>query len=201
LKYRYEVKGTTAKCYTFTAQVDNLAEAQRVAKAKFREINKEETTFSCEIPGNTRFVSGANISLSGLGVFDGKYYIDKATHSVGSGYTTSIEAHKIVKYVEIIPATIPKAAAAATSNSADFKENDVVRVKSSASKYYPGSCGIPSWVKSEYKHVIMQTTLHGKPAVKGGKVCVLLGNKISIKTGRRMAGIMSWIAIENIEHA
>lgn len=95
LKYRYEIKGTTAKCYSFTAKVDNLAEAQRVAKAKFREINKAETTFSGEIPGDTRIVSATNINLNGFGVFDGKYFIDKATHTVSSGYTTAIEAHKV----------------------------------------------------------------------------------------------------------
>lgn len=199
LKYRYEVKGTTAKCYSFTAKVDNLAEAQRVAKAKFREVNKAETTFNCELPGDTRYVSGATVMLSGFGMFDGKYYIDKATHKIGGGYTVALETHKVVQYEEIKQAVIPKAAAAAPKSS-EFKNGDVVKVKSSASKYYPGSCGIPGWVKSDYKHVIIQTTLSGKPAVKGGKTCVLLGDKISLKTGKRVAGIMSWIATENIEH-
>lgn len=111
LSYRYEVKGTTAKSYSFTAKVDNLSEAQRVAKAKFRELNKAETTFSGTVPGNTKMVSGANITLSGFGLFDGKYFIDKATHKVGGGYTTALETHKVEQYVEVTRSVSLSAAA------------------------------------------------------------------------------------------
>lgn len=197
LSYHYEVKGTTAKSYSFTAKVDNLAEAQRVAKAKFRELNKAETTFSGTLPGNTRMVSGANVTLNGFGLFDGKYFIDKATHKVGGGYTTALEMHKVKQYVEVTNSV--SLSKAASTKSQNFKKGNVVKVKSGASTYYPGSCGIPGWVKTDYHHVILQVTSNGKPVVKGGKTCVLLGDKISISTGKRVAGIMTWISEENLE--
>ena len=198
LSYRYEVKGTTAKSYSFTASVDNLAQAQRAAKAKFRELNKAETTFSGTLPGNTRMVSGTNVMLSGFGQFDGKYFIDRATHKVGGGYTTAIEAHKVEVYQEV---TVSSSAPAPVLQAEGFKKGDVVAVKPGTSNYYPGSCGIPEWVKADYHHVVLQTESGGKPVVKGGKPCVLLGDKISVSTGKRSSGIMTWIAVENLKSA
>lgn len=70
---------------------------------------------------------------------------------------------------------------------------EVVEVKSSASKYYPGGATIPSWVKTGSYHKVTQVNSNGKPVLKGGKTCVLLGKKVDKKNGRESAGIMSWI--------
>jgi hypothetical protein len=42
--------------------------------------------------GDMRFVAGVNIQVAGWGKFDGKYFIEKAAHSVNaSGYITSLD--------------------------------------------------------------------------------------------------------------
>ena len=41
--------------------------------------------------GDLRFVGAENITITGFGVFDGKYVIEKATHSVGDSYTTKLD--------------------------------------------------------------------------------------------------------------
>ena len=74
----------------------------------------------------------------------------------------------------------------------DFEVGDIVEIKSSAGRYYPRGPAIPSWVKGSY-HLITQTQSVGKPVVKGGKTCVLLGKKINKSNWEDSAGIMTWI--------
>jgi N-acetylmuramoyl-L-alanine amidase len=70
---------------------------------------------------------------------------------------------------------------------------DVVAVKDSAHTYYPGGATIPAWVKTGSYHTVTQIASGGKPVVKGGRQCVLLGKKVDKKSGKESAGIISWI--------
>ena len=72
---------------------------------------------------------------------------------------------------------------------------DVVAIKESADKYYPGGAQIPNWVKEDTYHAVTQIVSNGKPVVKGGKPCVLLGKKVDKKSGKESSGIMSWINV------
>ena len=67
------------------------AEAQRKAKAKLYEANKKEITGSMTLMGDYRLIAGETVSIIGAGKFDGKYKINKSTHSLSGGYTTTIE--------------------------------------------------------------------------------------------------------------
>ena len=67
------------------------AEAQRKAKAKLYEANKKEITGSMTLMGDFSLIAGETVSIIGAGKFDGKYKINKATHSLSSGYVTSID--------------------------------------------------------------------------------------------------------------
>ena len=94
-----------------------------------------------------------------------------------------------------------RAAVRATLNKSSTPPNlplgiqvgDLVEVKATANSYYPGGATIPSWVKTDSYHVVTQVVSNGKPVVKDGKACVLLGKKVNKKTGVESAGIMSWI--------
>ncbi|MEK3992288.1 MULTISPECIES: N-acetylmuramoyl-L-alanine amidase [Robertmurraya] len=81
------------------------------------------------------------------------------------------------------------------NQSTSIQVGDVVEVKSSASTYYPGGASIPAWVKTGSYHKVTQIISNGKPVVKGGKNCVLLGKKVDKKTNKESAGIMSWIDV------
>ena len=72
-------------------RVDTLADAKTMAKKRLRDANKKEITGRIDMMGDLRFVGGQNITISGWGKFSGRYAIDKATHSVRGGYTTSLE--------------------------------------------------------------------------------------------------------------
>ena len=74
-----------------------------------------------------------------------------------------------------------------------------VAFRASAERYTPNSALIPDWVKTDYNHIVTQVTVNGKPFNKGGKTCVLLGKKIAKKGGSIVAGIMTWVAVDNLQ--
>ena len=75
-------------------EVENIAEAERLAKKRLREKNCQEWTGNITVPGNLNLVAAVTVNLYGFGKFDGKYIITRASHSVGSGYQTSIELRR-----------------------------------------------------------------------------------------------------------
>ena len=75
-------------------QVKSAAEAERLARRKLREKNKEETTGSFEVLGNFNLLSSLTVKVKGFGSFDGNYLITSAKHNLGSGYTTSIDIRR-----------------------------------------------------------------------------------------------------------
>lgn len=81
----------TGRILEINQKVDNEADAREIAKKKLRSANKKEITGNLTLMGDLRFVGGSNITLEGFGAFDGKYAIEKATHSVGDSYTTKLD--------------------------------------------------------------------------------------------------------------
>lgn len=96
IEYCYRVtNASSAKVFQLNEQVDSLSHAEQVCRAKLRRLNMGETKISFSIMGNALLLAAVNIGISGFGAFDGKYFIDKVTHKVGSGYVASIEAHLV----------------------------------------------------------------------------------------------------------
>ena len=71
-------------------RVDSQSQAQEVAEKALTQANSKEITASITVKGDTRFLAGLNVTLTGFGMFNGKYFIEKATHTLGSGYTTAL---------------------------------------------------------------------------------------------------------------
>lgn len=74
----------------------------------------------------------------------------------------------------------------------------VVQFKADAKQYNPTTKDIPNWVKQDYNHIVTQTTSNGKPVIKGGKTCVLLGKKVKKTGGDPVAGVNTWTAVDNL---
>ena len=72
-------------------RVESNAQAISLAEKRLLQANSGEVKASISTIGNVDFLAGNNLTLSGFGVFDGKYTIEKVTHSLGSGYTSSLE--------------------------------------------------------------------------------------------------------------
>ncbi|MBP1924589.1 phage protein D [Sedimentibacter acidaminivorans] len=86
-----------SKIYELNRKVDNISEARRLAQKTIRRLNKAENIASLTFVGNVELLGGVTINLEDFGKFSGKYIIEKATHSIGSGFTTSIEARKVLE--------------------------------------------------------------------------------------------------------
>lgn len=77
-------------------KVDSPAEAEKLAKKKLKEKNREEITVNLSVIGDFIYLAGQTLELKDFGFYDGRYMIKKVTHSVGKGYTCSLEMYKCV---------------------------------------------------------------------------------------------------------
>lgn len=102
---------------------------------------------------------------------------------------------EVNKRLAAVTPTAPQKPAEPTTpaTNSGIKEDGIVEFKSDSTVYYPGSTPIPTWVKSDFYHVVTQTTVGGKPVIKGDVTCVLLGKKVEKTRSTESAGINSWI--------
>lgn len=87
----------TGRTLYVNQRVASIKEAEMLAKKKLRQANKEAETVSLSLMGDTRFVAGVTVNLSGFGKFDGKYIIIQATHSQQRGYEISLELRRCLE--------------------------------------------------------------------------------------------------------
>jgi phage protein len=90
----YTADGKKGKTLQVNEQVESVAEALNLAKKRLREKNKDEVTGSLNMLGNFVLLSGVTVNLLGFGAFDGRYLITRASHDIGSGYTTNIDVRR-----------------------------------------------------------------------------------------------------------
>jgi hypothetical protein len=86
----------TGKTLVINERVTSIAEAERLAKMRLRQKNKEEVKFSITMMGDIRLVAGVTVMIQGWGKFDGKYFVETAEHS-GPGYTVKLELRRVLE--------------------------------------------------------------------------------------------------------
>lgn len=70
----------------------------RRAKAKVRDANKDKKTATVELAiGNPLIAAGQTFMLSGVGQFDGKWFIESASHKVAPKYDTSLTIRRCLE--------------------------------------------------------------------------------------------------------
>lgn len=100
IEYTYTPKdgGGSGQVLEINEKVTSREEARQLAMKRLRQKNKKETSARFTLVGNTGIAAGCTISVKGYGMFDGRYFIDTATHNVtGSGYTTEISCTKTLE--------------------------------------------------------------------------------------------------------
>ncbi len=101
IDYTYEPPKAPKVGHTLVVneRVENIAEAESLAKKKLRVQNKKEVTGEISVLGNVNLSAGLNVQVSGFGAFDAKYAIDTASHtySQGSGYVTRLSLHRVLE--------------------------------------------------------------------------------------------------------
>lgn len=79
-------------------KVKTREEARQLAMKRLRQKNKAEFSAEFTLVGDVRLVAGVTVDVIGYGMFDGKYIIENATHSVtGSGYTLQVKLRRILE--------------------------------------------------------------------------------------------------------
>lgn len=92
--------GTGTRILKKSGKADSKADAQRMIQAAVNEANHGATTMSLSMIGNAFFVASQCVTVVGLGKLSGKYYVDKVTHRVGSGYTMDLELSLVESMTE-----------------------------------------------------------------------------------------------------
>lgn len=85
---------TEGKTLLVKKDVKSVEEAERMARKELREKNKDEVTGSLTCMGDTDLSAGLTVTVKGFGKFDGKYIISQVKHSLGSGYTCSVDLRR-----------------------------------------------------------------------------------------------------------
>lgn len=80
-----------------SVKVSTSEEAKRVAREQLKLYNSYAKTAEFTLCGTPSLVAGVAVGLDGWGVWDGKYIVSEATHSIGgNGYETKISLRKVV---------------------------------------------------------------------------------------------------------
>lgn len=100
IEYTFYVPGqnadTEGRILEINQQVESIAEAEKLAKKSLRNKNKDEITASLSIPGGYEFAAGCVYKLTGWQKFDGNYICEKVSHSIGGGYSVSLELRRVL---------------------------------------------------------------------------------------------------------
>lgn len=144
--------GSAGRMYSVNTQASSRYDAELQAAAKVNDANRNIETMDVTIRANIKIVASHCINISGLGKADGKYYIDKVKHSVGSGYKMQLTLHKVQKPIKV---TAPAKSAGGGGNytvvSGDTLWGIAKRYYGSGTKYnliYDANAGI---IESEAK--------------------------------------------------
>lgn len=85
-----------AQEYELKKRVKSQAEAERLAKAKLRELNAKVMTGQVTLIGDPSIAAGVVIAVKGFGSFDGNFIVEEARHNVSSsGYTTELRLRRV----------------------------------------------------------------------------------------------------------
>ena len=168
----------------------------KVCKDVSTDFSKIEVGEAVWMEGHIGVYVGNGLAVECTPKWEDKVQITACNRSVSGYNRRNWTKHGKLPYITYVadaePTPEPVKPEPVQPVTGEIGVGSVVVFKNDADRYYPTGSKIPSWVKTDYKHVVTQTTSRGKPVVKGGKTCVLLGKKIRIKDGREEDGINTW---------
>lgn len=95
LTYKYMIK-EGKRILKVNEKAESYVDAEIKAKAKLRQKNKAAMTINLTLMGDVKYLAGTCYKLTGFGKFNGKYYIDKVTHTLNGGYVVTLQMHKVL---------------------------------------------------------------------------------------------------------
>lgn len=154
--------GSSERLYVINSKADSQYDAELQAMAKVNSVNKKMNTMEIKIMANTAIIASSVVSVEGLGKLDGKYYVDKVKHTVGTAYTMNLSLHRIQAGIK------PKSVVEADTDGTNYivKPGDTLW---GLAKTYYGS-GIKYVKIYEANKTIIEETAkaHGYPSSNNG---------------------------------
>lgn len=98
-EYTYTPKDadSSGQVLEINEKVSSKDEAKKLAQKRLREKNKNTFAASFTLVGDPSLVAGVTVIVSGYGLFDGKYIIEQATHTVSGGYKVSVTLRQVLE--------------------------------------------------------------------------------------------------------
>lgn len=87
--------GSGNRILDVSGKADSKEDAKKKVIAAVNLANRGITTMSITIMGTFKIVASACVRITGLGKLNGKYFVDKVTHSIGKGYELHLELSKV----------------------------------------------------------------------------------------------------------
>lgn len=100
IEYTYTPDSNTGTGQTLEVneKVTSTEEAKELAKKRLREKNTQEYTARLKVVGDVSLVAGVTVKLKGFQIFDRKYKVTQAKHSlIGSGYTVDLSLKQVLE--------------------------------------------------------------------------------------------------------
>lgn len=95
----FTIPGKTGPTLKLQERVESTAEAVRRARNELRNRNKQAHQASFTVVGDPKLVQGATIEVLKYSNYNGKYFIESATHSIlSTGYETSIQCRRVLTF-------------------------------------------------------------------------------------------------------
>lgn len=107
LTYSYTIPGGSGRRTLYiNEQAETFRDAEIIAKSRLLENIRSAVSLTFRVKGDTKHVAARNISISGMGKADGKYFVERVTHSkpARGSYTCSIKAHPCVTHTDLFRA-------------------------------------------------------------------------------------------------
>lgn len=103
LTYSYNIKGNAKRILRINTQADSYQEAEIKAKSMLLANNRKAQELTIKVKGDPKYISAQNVNITGLGKLDGKYFIDKVTHSKNakSGYYCTLKMHLCITNIDV----------------------------------------------------------------------------------------------------
>ena len=88
----FDEEAKNNQCLEVSAHVTSTGEAKTLAEKRLRLHNKFEQTATFTMLGHPRYIAGVTLLLSGFGMWNGKYIVTSAVHTVNaSGYIVQMQ--------------------------------------------------------------------------------------------------------------
>lgn len=99
IKYVYDVPGVKdGPTLKVNKYAKSMEEAKRWAQKEARNKNKSSKSGDMTLMGDETMVQGVVVEIAEFGAFDGKYFIESASHKVTGGYTVNIKLREVLSY-------------------------------------------------------------------------------------------------------